>query len=197
MTKETHPQTPEKELRSFYEQAQRYIKISEEINGEIPIPAVNELRNAGYHIVKFIANTPEENKEYEYIRAKSHIQRACYEALDASLIFLIEIIKEFKNSYKNYPISNVIPDYHDALKAVKQAKTILEQGRDSSENRDNDFRKREECVKQLKKFTDNLDIYREEIDTRISHDKRQRWINFFLTLISGIIVGLLTAYIFS
>lgn len=71
-------------------------------------PPVNELRYAGKHLSEAACgNNPEEH----YAKAEHHCKRALYDALDASLLFLLYKIDSFLLEYRGYIVKKVLPDY--------------------------------------------------------------------------------------
>lgn len=183
----------EEEIRNAFEKAERFIKIVEAIDDEVIIPAINELRYAGFHLTRFLTAPCDEKRSQEYNSVLSHCRRASYEALDAGLIFLLEKVQTFKEDYKRVVISEVVADYPDILVYADEVNDLLVQPRQDGDNRDEDFGAREKAFNELRCIVNKLDKAREELNKKIWKERR----NTILALVSvavtllGVIVTIL------
>ncbi len=91
----------------LFQQAEDAIEETEVTRNELIIPAVNELRYAGYHITNFI-NDPSKTNEIKL--AEGHCKRAIYDAYEASILYLISQFNKFKDDYRTVVISSVVPN---------------------------------------------------------------------------------------
>ncbi|MBR2695288.1 MAG: hypothetical protein IKE69_13880 [Thermoguttaceae bacterium] len=80
------------------------------------VPAVNELRYAGWHIAKYI----DEKDPSSIGKAVSHCLRAEYDAYDCGIQFFLGECRSFQIDYKRIPISSVIPGYNDIVVKLNQ-----------------------------------------------------------------------------
>ena len=113
------------ELLSLYKDAQSKIKRVSRVSGELVIPAINQLRYAGEHILNSIVSESGDSRDKELLKAGLHCKRAIYDTTEGGIIFLLEQIKLFKEDYKYIPISAVIPDYIKKLQIVDKIKNRL------------------------------------------------------------------------
>jgi hypothetical protein len=96
---------------------------------EAGIPAVNELRNAGKHLVDALADDGSVAHK-EHIRlGVAHCRRACFEAYEAGIMFALEGIHKFKEDYATVTVGDVIPEYTDVLRKAHEAQRSIEAGR--------------------------------------------------------------------
>ena len=116
-------------IRSLYNEAERFIKHVETHQSQISIPAINELRYAGHHLLNSLA-TGDTNKFCDELgKAERHCQRAMYEASESGIIYFLDIVNEFAGDYKDVPIPEVIQDYSNTLILARKARKQLQEGR--------------------------------------------------------------------
>ena len=116
------------ELRHLYEKADRFALEIGELRSEVAIPAINELRYAGHHLLQSIDDDGTIDVE-SLGKAKSHCERAMYEAAEAGIMFCLDSIKDFRKDYRDVVISEVIHDYPQRLARVQQTLDVLIKGR--------------------------------------------------------------------
>lgn len=126
------------DARHAFEEAEYYIKIVEAVDGEVVIPAINELRYAGFHLTRLLTAESEEERESQCRSAISHCRRAAYEALDAGLVFLTEKVKLFQEDYRLVVVTDVVPEYPRILAKTEEVKEILAQPRGEGPDRNDD-----------------------------------------------------------
>lgn len=116
------------EVRRLYTTADEMAREVGELRSEVQIPAINELRYAGFHILEAIDD--EGAVDVEVLgKAKNHCQRAMYEAAEAGIMFCVEEIKSFRHEYRDLVVSEVIADYHQKLARTQQAVDHIVKGR--------------------------------------------------------------------
>lgn len=71
------------ELRRLYETADGFAREVGEFRSEVPIPAHNELRYAGHHLLQSLDNDGTVADEDQLRKARNHCERAMYEAAEA------------------------------------------------------------------------------------------------------------------
>ncbi len=102
------------DLKDLFKLAEQYAKEVEMLRSEVQIPAINELRYAGYHILNAI-DDEETVSEVELLKARSHCHRAMYEAVESGIMFCLDEIKDFQEKHSDVVVSEVIADYPDRL----------------------------------------------------------------------------------
>ena len=116
------------EIRRLYDEADRLAREVGELRSEVQIPAINELRYAGHHALQAIADDGAVDIE-AFGKAKSHCERAMYEAAEAGIMFCLDAIEDFRKTYRDLVISDVIADYHSRLARTQKALDLVVKGR--------------------------------------------------------------------
>lgn len=116
------------EIRRLYDQADSLAREVGELRSEVQIPAINELRYAGHHALQAITDDGEVDIEV-LAKAKSHCERAMYEAAEAGIMFCLDSIKDFGKTYSDLVISEVIADYPSRLARAQTALDLVVKGR--------------------------------------------------------------------
>lgn len=173
------------EFHLWFKKAEKAVKEVEYIHAELTIPAVNELRYAGYHISNFLENT---GLTDELKRAVGHCKRAIYDAYEASILFHIKEFRAFREDYRSVVISDVLADYSELHYRVSG---ILEffQSIDK-ETKDEHYAACREHHLELKEIMKKLDSAREELNKKILNERKKSFI-----AISGTAAAFLAAII--
>ena len=118
-----------KKISDLYNTAEKFIKEVEVCQSELPIPAINELRYAGHHLLKGLLDSNEEAALKSLADAEDHCNRARYEASEAGIGYLLDALKAFQTDYKDVPIQQTIPSYFDVRHLADQVAKKLTAGR--------------------------------------------------------------------
>ena len=171
------------EFHLWFKKAEKAVKEVEYIHTELTMPAVNELRYAGYHVSNYLENTELTD---ELNRAVGHCKRAIYDAYEASILYNIKEFRAFKEDYGKIVISEVLADYSELHFRVT---SILEffQSIDK-ETKDEHYAACKQYHLELRDIIKKLDSVREELNKKIRIDRRKSFI-----AISGVVVALLAA----
>lgn len=141
--------------------AERRMKAAEWIEGT-DVPSINELRYVGYHIFKACTYSENPAKQREELRrAKRHCKRASFDAMELGIIFQLEQVKSFKQEFRDFVVSDVIPDYLEKLTRVQQVQKFLEDST-GKEDRDQYYSECETHLDALKEINNALFAAREE-----------------------------------
>ncbi len=99
-------------VNKAFEQAEIRIKRYERISLSVLIPAVNQLRYAGYHILQSRNNNTGDCANNHLCKALGHCQRASYDAVECSLSELLGFFNRFsKAGYPYDAIQKIFPKY--------------------------------------------------------------------------------------
>ena len=188
------PELDESRLRKFrdeFARAERLIKDVEEFCDEVAIPAINELRYAGFHISGAIvgdASQPEEELE----KAILHCHRSIYDAGNAGIIAGLEIFDEFAADYRAVIITGVIPDWLDKLQEVNDVRDKASNHRLFGDEKSNDFDEQEKDFYFLRDLSRQLDIARTELNKKVLQERRQyrRFVSTVLISVAGILAAI-------
>ena len=181
-------------LKDTYNHADQFAKEISEFMSEVSIPACNELRYAGHHLLKSLGDDGEIVDDNQYKKALSHCERAGYEAAEAGIIAALEYLKDFKEYYKGIVIRNIVPDYPKINVIAKKATDLLSNGRPehmthkeiSSQYMDS-FRELKRSYEALVANTDDLNVALKKEIT----EKRRYVVTACLSLL-GIVITLVT-----
>ena len=180
-------------LRLLFKEAEDALSEAEGVCGELGVPAINQLRYAGHHILRFQTETDPNLIREEYQRAVRHCKRAAYDAYDSMAIYLLEEIEKFRKDYARVQIAPVVPNYLDIKKTARDTKRLIECARRDSDNRDTYYAQCSSLFSTLKGYRETLEDAREELNKSLRHRNQQTalmWLAIAATLITGIITFL-------
>jgi len=104
------------------------IKILEQEDMDLPIPAIKQLRDVTYHIVKALESqeNPEEFKKQMNL-AEGHAIRAKYDMYELRIMWYLENIKSFTQILSSIKETvEVMPNYAELLYNVQEIKNNFE-----------------------------------------------------------------------
>ncbi len=105
------------ELRRIYLIADAFRGEVEKFWGDAAIPANNQLRYAGDHLLKGLSNEGVPSAQ-SVAAALSHCKRAGYEAAESGILFAFEKIAVFKGEYRYVSKTGILPQFMDHLVAA-------------------------------------------------------------------------------
>lgn len=112
-------------IRRLFQEAEDDIKDAERRSLNLCVPAVNELRYAGHHVLRGLAASAPEEREEQYLRASRHCQRARYDAVEMRLWSLLGEFRDFQEDYRSVSIPQVWPDYVECAEKFDDAMALL------------------------------------------------------------------------
>ena len=168
------------ELHDLFSVAEEKIKTVEqlEIDG-LEIPAVNELRYAGKHCLISLTSTDDDEIAQNLYEAKDHCKRATFDAMEMGIVILLDKIRIFKEDYKYVTIPDVLPDYLENLKTVRDIQSFIAKT-NRLEITEDDYQKIQELFDQVFEISESFEIARSELNKKIA---RWKW---------GVILPLIT-----
>lgn len=187
------------DLRALYDTADKFAREVAEFRSEIPIPAYNQLRYAGYHLLQALDDSGSISSNEQLRRAVSHCERAMYEAAEAGIISVLDSIDQFRKDYKNIVVKDVVNDYTSIVVQARKAQDLLARGRSgqmSSSERASCYM---ETFRQLRDASEMLEASRNDLNAKLSEqvrDKRRFIVRCLLILLgtvvaaSGIMIGM-------
>lgn len=180
------------ELRTLYDKADQFAREVAELEDEIAIPAINELRYAGYHLLQAIGDDGTISKDEQLRRATSHCERAMYEAAEAGINLVLVSIDQFREDYKNIVVKDVVDDYASIIVQARKAQDLLARGRSdqiSSSERASCYM---ETFRQLRDASEMLEASRDDLNAKLSEqvkDKRRFIIRCLLILFGTVVAA--------
>ena len=154
------------ELRQLYETADRFAREVGELRSEVPIPAHNELRYAGHHLLQSLRDEGAVADEDQARKAKNHCERAMYEAAEAGIIHILEAITEFRRAYKSIVVSEVVSEYREIIRKAKAARELIIAGRANRVTVEQHASQLMDVCRDLSVSLDILDASRDDLNAK-------------------------------
>lgn len=182
------------QFRYAYSQADEFARKVTEFRASVAIPAHNELRYAGHHLLRALSDDGEPVDREQLSRAISHCERSMYEASEAGIIHALDRIEEFKRDYRDVVVSEVLVNWSQVLAVAKRTRDMLISGRDRGSPSETSAQYMEKFG-ELVEICDLLDGSRDDLNKKIVERKaaRRRYISVFLLRSFGIVAALLAA----
>ena len=179
------------ELRTLYDKADQFVREVAEFEDEVAIPAINELRYAGYHLLQSIGDDGTISEEEQFRRAISHCERAMYESAEAGINSVLVWIDQFREDYKNIVVKDVVDDYARILAHTRKAQDLIARGRSDQMSSSDRVSRYMETFRQLRKYSQLLEASRDDLNAKLSEQVRdkRRFIIRCLLILLGVVVG--------
>jgi hypothetical protein len=155
------------EFRAEYRRADLFCQEVQSFVDLAGVPAINELRNAGKHLIDALTDDGAVRSQDDLAAGTAHCRRACYEAYEAGILAGMEIIEKFKSDYATVTVGDVIPDYTDILYKAQAAQKSVEVGRHPEFDRTQDHATRMAAFRELRACAERLMIGREEMNKKV------------------------------
>lgn len=119
-----------KEITDAYDRAQTWTKKYETTFNEVPIACINQMRNAGYHMCRFINDSKLTQSQplinIDELRSiYKHLLRAYYDVLDEFTKRINELLSEIERNYRDLLLNPI--DYFSDFYKWKDTLTELEE----------------------------------------------------------------------
>ena len=166
--------------RKAYAEADEFSREVAAFRSEAAIPALNELRYAGHHLLRSLPDDGGEPDPAQLTRAVAHCERAMYEAADAGIISALDTIDTFRRDYKNVVIADIVPKYFEivglARRATDSLKATRQYNRDSELSIPSD--EYVETFRRLARACESLEDSREELNKKADRQiaDYRRWL---------------------
>ncbi len=114
-------------IASLFNEAEVALKQYERINLLNLLPAVNELRYAGRHLLEAENAISEEEREKHEAQAIDHCERAKWDAKEATIISLLDFIAELRSrDISPDDMRMYIPEWDKFIDDASKARSLLE-----------------------------------------------------------------------
>ena len=184
------------QYRKVHGEADEVIRKVANFRDKVVIPAINELRYAGHHLLKSIDDDGSviDNKELQ--KAINHCHRAMYEAIDAGIICALGRIKIFQDDYKKTVVADLIPNYREILVRSHKAQSQSAKARDHGENSVSMSDEYISLYNSLVEDCYSLDLMRDEINKRLRESIRsyRRWIFTIALMVIGVFTSIILLF---
>ena len=187
------------ELRAVHGAADRFAREVFEFRDAVAIPAMNELRYAGHHLLRALADDGSVVDAEQLRKAISHCQRAQYEAAEAGILAALGNIDRFKEDYKSLPIGECVVNYQDITASARRPQNVLA-GERSAEGPDidgglSDPTRYMDTFRDLRDKWFVLDGSRDEL-AKLARKERKETRRFIISIALSIIAILISGSIF-
>jgi hypothetical protein len=158
---------------------------------EAGIPAVNELRNAGYHLLQSLPDGSGDPDQMALASGVAHIRRATYEATEAGILFAVSIVRKFQQDYATVELHDLVADYAARCRACNEALRLVEANRQDGFDRAQDHANRIAVFRAIRPFADDVVIARVEANKRLAVERRdrRRFVIGTLIAVAGIVLA--------
>lgn len=168
----------------LYSLAEEKIKQVEQIAGDVVMPAVTELRYAGFHCVHSLCSDDSQKNQEELKLAEKHCTRAIYEALEIGVSYYLNQIDNFVKDYWPARIGKVIPDYVEDRLALRRIQNFV--ARHTRGGAEEEWDTLQEHFEMAQKIYDKLEAARPELSAEL-----YKWRVGILIAILAILVTLI------
>lgn len=180
------------EVCTLFSNAEDKIKKVEHLAGGVIIPAVNQLRYAGQHLVRTLngCNNPTE----ELSQSINHCKRASFDACEAGLLYCLDLFKQFQDDYRTVSVVAVLPDWLKYCATAREAQNLVQISQDG--DRISSYTNAENALDELLIIVSRFPDAREELNKTLKNDRRNFKILLW-TLIAAVVAAIITllAYI--
>jgi len=181
------------EYKKLFQDAEKQIKILENYGFGLNIPAVNELRYVSYHFLGMFSHNDAEIIE-DWKKIKGHIQRATYDACEATIFYNLHQYKKFKEDYELIVISEVIPNYLDLKNEADNIKDSINNIKRGEESRDAYYAVAIEYTNKIIEINAKLENAREELNKKMKLI-RMKWYRWIVVISVPIVIAIVVSII--
>ena len=185
------------EIRRLYDTADALAREVGDCRAEVQIPAINELRYAGCHILNAINDDGSVNDD-ELDKAKSHCQRAMYEAAEAGIMYCADEIKAFSRTFSDLVISEVVTDYHRMLARAQHAVDFVVRGRSERTSVEEHVEAYMREFRELLEIVQVFDASRDDLNAKRARQvvEYRRFVIRSLLILLGIVITVVMGLVF-
>lgn len=161
-----HPENNEvyTQVVNSFREAEKRLKVIEWQDGELDIPAINELRYVGNHIFNALYCNGISEQYEQLKRAERHCKRANYDAIELGLIDLMEKFRCFHEEYRDIAVADIVPGYIQMMTEVRATRTLLSVA--PGDSRDDYYNDAWEKLLRLKDIWELLEASHDELSKR-------------------------------
>lgn len=192
------------ELREAYREAEKAIREVEVVAKKVPVPALNEMRYAGYHAIAVNLAESAEAREEEARKTVAHCRRAYFDAHSMLLLLLyteVQNIRKALGKHLHFFPEIIGAAYVDKKEAVLNARKFIERlhsvkdDKQRWEARNEIYQACKPHVDACRAYIDAYETVREELSAKVEAAKRaeKHWLIGILLTILGILVAIAIA----
>lgn len=178
---------PLRDLRDLFWSVESLQKKFEWLGYGLDGPALNEMRNATYHLLNALLAEDGNKRSEQFDRATRHAQRAVYDCHEAILLTTLDELRKFKEDYATVLVTDVIPDWITLESKAHEAKSFIEDIRNKTshdENREKYYSSIQPYVEELRGIGRRCDAARPELNKILRNNRRTRAMSILTFAIS-------------
>jgi hypothetical protein len=208
-------------FKTAFQNVERLLKTYELSNHEAFLPAINELRYAGFHVLSGYNELKAKWDIRQITKGISHCNRAYCDTIDAAILFTREATDFFIERYKGHSeqVYTVLPnlevdwqeieDVHIKVRSIRSGLTYgdndrsepaghfdLEKRTISLEQLEPDLEKLLIYFDKLRKAAPRIDGIIKEKEERVKHDKKKLKWQRCIDIIVGALLGVFFGWLF-
>ena len=180
--------------RLLYDDADKFAREVAEFRESIAIPAHNELRYAGHHLLQALEDDGTVADQEQLRRASNHCERAMYEAAEAGITSLLISIQQFREDYKDIVVREVVPTYGDCIASAREAQELLTRGRSKEATATATASDYMQTFRRLRKGSDSLEDARDDLNAKLA-DQKLKARQFILRMTIAVALGIPSAVV--
>lgn len=182
-------------LAEAFRDAEAAIRKVEVFVNKVPVPALNEMRYAGYHAIRYLL-AEEHQRAEEISKTISHCRRAYFDAQSFLLLTLytkVKNIREGLGEFLHFFPKMVGPDYSAKKAAVQEARDFIENLRIIKKDKSRWEKRDEECtacaphIEACHAYILMFESVREELCCKVDGAKGARNRNIVMALVGALI----------
>lgn len=173
------------DIKALFHRAEERVKRVEASDKDsgVVVPAINELRYAGYHILEAETAYDQGAREEDLQKAKRHCQRAVYDAVEVAALDRLDRFDMFDQDYRFISFGEIVSDYTQKKRYVDQVRHFISET--PREEREAYYEKVQEYLDKLDTIVNELDDARPEINKIM-----RRWRIGIILSVLGLGVGI-------
>lgn len=169
-----------RELCEMWNRAEGRMKRVEQLRGEIIVGSINELRYAGRclaDVLQLLATEPVETQafrvQHKLHEARSYIERAHADAIDAAVLYVGHRLTRLVESYGLASIVSVFPQYPEVYALLREANEFIALSREERMSKQEIYRRLEEStlpqlIEAMHKLSDVEHLLKPSIERRLT-----------------------------
>lgn len=181
------------ELKALYQFAKEKIFAIEEIGEGAFVPAINELRNAGEHILNASTASSSDRALAEIAKAEGHCWRAISDCTDTAVMWSLKRLRKFQDDYRLLPVAEYVPAYGEILGLAQKIQAALadHQSKDIRQHYQELERLLPQLVTRIREIEGTRSVLNEKL--KAQQRKSKRWL---VALALGISSSVAASFIF-
>nr|WP_320051242.1 hypothetical protein [uncultured Desulfuromonas sp.] len=180
-------------IKKLYESAKAEMSKIKGMGGEIWLPAINELRYVGEHILKASTSDSDEIASAELDKAEAHCWRAISDCAEMAVVYTLKDLHQLQEDYRSLPISEYVPAYEEIIQLARKLQILLT--KKGTTHPSQYYSKVNELLPEMVERLSLIPAAREELNKNLKEKqiKSKKWL---VGLFIGIVASLSSNYLY-